>query len=485
MMRREMDPRAAGDVSPSASSPSEQHDLSLSNDFYASQNQSSSARRASPSAFSVSEQQTLPLFPTTAAASIVQRTPPSDESSSPESLIYPHGEVSMNGFLTSHGAPAFSSHSSPHHNGSSIGSEQAAAAVQGFDQPSMGAFVPFTTAMGMEPAMAHVGSFHAELLGVDDVPQLDNDLIGMPSSPHQQGQASSPGSVHSALSAISDVRFKSPPPPSNIAIRRNKGNTPAMLNPTAFRAQTGGPKTGVDVTGKRMDGPAPMRRIASATGLHRVQKPGMPAAPRSPLYFERSKEVLLHSLQTATTAVPSSDALHRSLSNNVSPVMPSEALATVPRGVADALIGSSSSDDEQLIHYGSTPNPHIPFFGAEVTLKTPPPGAWAFAPQDEALLTPGLQAFVADEFSMLQTAAPTYILNSQPPTPSVTQPLGHGYFPMRIQQTGVAPGQPDYTFPGEAYAVPDMPARSSPSRFKNKQFQFTPNVTPQDFSSEK
>ena len=437
-------------------------------EYYGS-NQQSLPLRASSAAFPTMEQPPLAIFPpaTDGSVSISQSTSPSgDEYPSPGSHDMAYA---MSGFLT------------PGHVG-----EHAHHTVPDFEQ-SLDAYVPFTASMGMEPMMAQVGSFQAELLSIDDVPQLDKDLIVMPScevqqlDPNHHLQVSSPGSAHSAhspASAVSDLRLKSPPPPANLATRRNKG-APTLLNAAAFRNGAFGPKTGLDL-GKRADGTASIRRIASATGLtaSRIQKHANAAAPRSPLYYERNKEAFLYSLQTVPAGA-SGAHLGRSLSNHVSPVTPSEALSTVQAGVADIMVGSSSSDDEQLMAFDSAQSD---CFGTESHAESLPEHhtSWtSYAAQDVSLLTPGLGSYGSDEFSMMQTA-PGYLTSSQPATPSVSQPLSNSYFPLRMPPG--APGHADYTFPGEAYMMPGPLVKSSANQLQSKQFQFTPNVTPQDYS---
>ncbi|KAL1892768.1 hypothetical protein Sste5346_006851 [Sporothrix stenoceras] len=524
-MSRRVDVAGQGDVSPSASSPSEQpEDSSMVSEYFGSQNQSLPLR-ASSATFPAAKQPSLAIYPPAndGSAAVAQGTSPSvpstEEYPSPKSLVYqtanssheipPFAPVMNGAYLASahHNNGSYSSHASPQH---VMGGEQVS--EHSFEQ-SLGAYVPFTTAMGVDNVMAHVGSFQSELLSVDDVPQLDKDMAlpsyEVPSFDETLSQnfsaAASPGSAHSPASAISDLRFKSPPPPSNIATRRNKG-VPAMLNSTALRSQAFGPKTGIDA-GKRMEGGAPaIRRIASATGLmsNRVQKPSIPTAPRSPLYFERNKEALLQSLQTSATAAASGGPpLVRSLSNSTSPVSPSEAMVS-----NNGMVSSGSSDDEHLLPFGSSAANHNPYFATKPTFKTPPgtPGFnglaqcgehqrvidshWSFVPQDEALLTPSLGSFGSEEFPMLQSA-PGYIMNSQPPTPSVHQPLGHSYFPLRLQGgatsgvQGPSSNQTEYTFPSETYMFPGSAGKMSPGRSKAKQFQFTPNVTPQDYGAEK
>ena len=506
-------------------------------EYFGSQNQSLPLRASSATFPAATQLPSLAVYPphdnnnnninnNNSSTSPSAPSTSTEEYPSPKSLVYPTTTSAthelpfppvLNGayLATPNNTTRHGSHASPQ-------------PVSSMVTESMTAYVPvpFTTAMSAENVMAHIGPFQTELLSVDDVPQLDRDLHVVSSyevrsfdetlsQSMSAGDSPQSASAHSPASAISDHRFKSPPPPSNIATRRNK-DVPAMLTSTAMRSQVFGPKTGIDMSSRRLDGgSAPVvRRIASATGLmssNRIQKPAVPAAPRSPLYYGRNQEALLQSLQTATApGTTSGGPLARSLSSTVSPVSSSETLVS-----SGALFGSGSSDDEQFQPYGcgvvaANGNCNPPYFSAKpATLKTPPGTPsfnnglaqrgiehqrvvethWNFVSQDEALLTPSLGSFGPEEYPMLQTG-PSYIMSSQPPTPSVHQSLGHGYFPLSLQGAGVsgapiAPGQSEYAFPGECYMFPGSSGKASPGQSKSKQFQFTQNVTPEDYNAEK
>lgn len=496
MLRREIDTKATGDES-SSETTSDQHEECNVSEYYSSSNHSQPLQ-ASSATFPIVEQQQqqqISFFTPTHDASVTNSTSPSvEEYPSPRSLIFPpvHGHdltyaSTVNGYLTSDDSPCHEAMDHEH-------------ALHDFD-PSMGTFVPFPTTMGMDTVMApQAVPYHPGLLSVDGMAQLSEESIaslGCEAQALQHDmstsiqQMSSPISSQSPSSVASDLRFKSPPPPSNIATRRNKG-APAMLSPTALRNGPYGPKTGIDL-GKRMDAPAQIRRISSASGLiNRIQKPAMAPVPRSPLYFERNKDVLMHSLQTATAAAVGGPAsLVRSASSNISPVTPQDCIAPYHHGMLEATSSVVSDDEVQYAMNGSVQHP---FFGMGQTLKTPPgtPGfnashvdqqtsvdPWSFVPQDEALLTPSLGSFGSDEFAVL--SAPAYAVNSQPPTPSFGQQAGHNYFPMQFH--GGNEGPAEYTFPGEPNMPHGLSAKSSPGRPKGKQFQFTQNITPDDFFS--
>jgi len=315
--------------------------------------------------------------------------------------------------------------------------------------------------------------------GVFDFEQLSVD--GFPPA------HSSPDlSTASPASGAADLRFKSPPPPANLASRRNKG-VPAQLNPTALRSYSYGPKTGIERS-QRLDIPSPMRRIASATGTSmpgRIHKPTIGgSAPRSPLHLDR----IMRSLQS--TGSP----LLGSINTALSPATLNDGMFQGFQTQRETTVSSSASDDEHRYVLGGS---HNGLLHMEPTLRTPPgtPGirrnnqeqlptmdaTWNFMQQpDEPLITPGLGSFGSDEFAMAQSA-PEYVMNSQPPTPSFAPTVGSNFFQLGLDSS-VAGLATEYAFSGD---FAQDSARSSPGQFRAKQpqFQFTPNITPQDFST--
>jgi len=356
----------------------------------------------------------------------------------------------------------------------------------GHPENTLDTFAPFT-GTAADNIIAPVPTFPSQLLAGDAL-SIHLDIKSEQPSEHSHELTSGETSHMQTPPDSKDLRFKSPPPPSNIASRRNKG-VPAQLNSNALRSYSYGPKTGVEMC-KRADAPSPMRRVASATGFlpSRIQKSSFGAAPRSPMYLERTKDALVRSLQGARSPMLAS------LNTALSPVANSDCSLPLPQDAREATVSSSASDDEQGYTYGPS---HGAFFRFDATLKTPPstPGlgrgfpeqivsmesAWNYPTSDEPLITPGLGSFGSEEFSMAP-AAPGYIIQSQPPTPSFAPGIGPSYFPWSL--SGAAPGNAEYTFPGESYLTADVSAKSSPGQPKSRQFQFQ-NVTPQDFSAEK
>ena len=354
-------------------------------------------------------------------------------------------------------------------------------------EPPMESYEHFTGAVA-DNIIAPIPTFPSQLLATDAL-SVHLDLKSEELSEHGGLGLGSEEVAHTHTPPDSaDLRFKSPPPPANIATRRNKG-VPAQLNSSALRSYSYGPKTGIDLS-KRPEAPSPMRRVASATGFlpSRIQKSAFGAAPRSPLYLERTKEAIVRSLHDVRPPMLAS------LNTALAPVTTGDGSLSLPQDAREATVSSSTSDDEQRYTFGS---PQTGYFRFDA-MKTPPstPGLgrafpeqivsmdtpWNYPTSDEALITPGLGSFGSEEFSMAPTA-PGYVAQSQPPTPSFASGVGPAYFPWGLN--GTAPGHAEYTFPGESYMTTDVSAKSSPGQPKSRQFQFTQNVTPQDFSVEK
>ena len=308
-------------------------------------------------------------------------------------------------------------------------------------------------------------------------------------------EAVSPYSTADSPPGASDLRFKSPPPPADIAGRRNL-RRPAPLGLGSLRNGSHGPapKTGIDAP-RRSDTASPMRRISSATGSlpGRVQKPFIGSGgPRSPFALDRNKEALLQTLQSTHSPIMAS------LNSAMSP-MSSDGMGA--QSLRETTIGTNASDEEQGYTFGSLGAVgNLPIYKSEPNGKTPPgtPGlpvtfqdsfypssveqhtAWSFVPQDEPLPTPSLCSHGGSEleFSMAPQM-PGYVA-SQPVTPSFPPSIGPTY-------TGFFGGNlnsAEYNFP-DSYP-PESSARSSPGGPpRSKQFQFAQNITPQDFSTDK
>ncbi|KAI0506461.1 hypothetical protein F5B22DRAFT_448982 [Xylaria bambusicola] len=281
--------------------------------------------------------------------------------------------------------------------------------------------------------------------------------------------------------------FKSPPPPANIASRRNIPR-PATLQAASLRSRSFNiPKTALDGP-KRMDISSPVasiRRISSATGMSagRIQK--FSAGPRSP-FFGRAEALLqYHNRSPVGSGTPT-------FPGAAPPTPMTPALFDQHHNREPTVISTSSDDGSFVLGMGVTPN-----FAQDVKeehdLKTPPttPGMMgdfntngfvgatfgsAFnITTDQPLLTPYFQS----EFPELSLqTVPGYVETSDasPSTPVYANMLGSGleHHPF----TGNAMANTQYDWDANESVVS---SRSSPGYPRSKQIQFTPNMTPQDY----
>lgn len=301
-------------------------------------------------------------------------------------------------------------------------------------------------------------------------------------------ESMSPSSGTGSSPVVADLRLRSPPPPSDIAGRRNL-RRPAPLGPLSLRTDCAGngPKTGIDVAPRRMDNARTIRRISSATGslTGRIQKSMTlnSGGPRSPFTLDRKKEALLQSIHSVQSPIMGS------LNSAMSPM-------------------TNGSDDEQAYTFGSlgaVSEMSMPPFKSEAGIKTPPgtPGlgvsfrdpfaypvpadnACYYVSPDEPLPTPGLVSNGGSELDYSMAPQLSGYVTSQPVTPSFAPAIGPTYNNVFGNSGGSHLARnTEYTFP-ESYQ-PEASSRCSPvGQLRAKQqFQFAQNVTPQDFNHEK
>ncbi|KAK1776174.1 hypothetical protein QBC45DRAFT_333556 [Copromyces sp. CBS 386.78] len=332
------------------------------------------------------------------------------------------------------------------------------------------------------------GSFSSQMGGQDGTGNgsAEHPTVRMSIEGAINPETMSPSSGTGSSPVVADLRLRSPPPPSDIASRRNL-RRPAPLGPMSLRTDcTGnGPKTGIDVAPRRMDNARTIRRISSATGslTGRIQKSMTlnSGGPRSPFTIDRKKEALLQSIQ-----------------NVQSPIMASLNSAMSPM--------TNGSDDEQAYTFGSlgaVSEMSMPPFKSEAGIKTPPgtPGlgvhfrdpfaypvpadnAWNYVSPDEPLPTPGLCSNGGSELDYSMAPQLSGYVTSQPVTPSFAPTVGPTYNNVFGNNGGSHLARnTEYTFP-ESYQ-PESSSRCSPvGQLRAKQqFQFAQNVTPQDFNN--
>ncbi|KAI1265758.1 hypothetical protein F5Y18DRAFT_46193 [Xylariaceae sp. FL1019] len=279
--------------------------------------------------------------------------------------------------------------------------------------------------------------------------------------------------------------FRSPPPPANLASRRNIAR-PAALQAASLKSRSfnlgGIPKTAMDGT-KRIDTSSPvssMRRISSATGsgAGRIQK--CTAGPRSPLFFGRNAEALLqyHSRSPVGSGTPTL--------NSAAPPTPMTPALYDHRNSQEPVVASGCSDDGSFTLNASLAT-HFMQLKQQDDLKTPPTtpglmndyqlanftsnnfGSCFNVHADQPLLTP----FFQSEFPDLTIQnIPSYVSASDglPSTPiyaGIGQTVDHVPFASNTQYDWDANESVDSS-------------RSSPGHSMPKQIQFT-NITPQNY----
>ncbi|KAI0011610.1 hypothetical protein F4779DRAFT_191657 [Xylariaceae sp. FL0662B] len=287
--------------------------------------------------------------------------------------------------------------------------------------------------------------------------------------------------------------FKSPPPPANIASRRNIPR-PATLQAAALRSRSYnlgcGPKTALDGS-KRIDPSSPasaIRRIASTTGnMHgRIQKSS--AGPRSPMFFGRNPEALLQ--YHARSPVGPATATF----SGAAPPTPMTPVVIDQQGIQEPTVSSTCSDDGSFL-LGGVSASIMQELKTESNLKTPPstPGLLTnFASHnyagnfssgvdfssDQPLFTPYFQT----EFSDLSIRnMPSYVElsdSSLPATPLYPNMVSSVQEQNTFAHNAVGNTQFDWDANESVTS-----SRSSPGQPRSKQIQFTQNMTPQDYTS--
>lgn len=275
-------------------------------------------------------------------------------------------------------------------------------------------------------------------------------------------------------------------PNASIASRR-KTRPPQRLNQMALQNYPSGPKTGVE-GGKRPEPYGTIRRAASANGplSGKIFKSGPPVSPLSPRTWDSNfLEQLARKSTNASSARPSLEQRflsadnsglgiqHRSSSLSLS--SSGERMNLSPR-IAEHVRETPVATAR---HTGFQNYPHPKF-----TLDT---GCGNASP-DDALTTPGLSQFGSETEFPTSLSAPRYV-ESEPATPSYVQVAmptstaaqSHGFPTLKIE----TPPQTDI-FPWSR--SPDQVSmwNGSLSHFgeaQSQNFQFQPNVTPQNFNS--
>lgn len=309
------------------------------------------------------------------------------------------------------------------------------------------------------------------------------------STPMSEGQTPTAMAHHGIPTPDS---FKSPPPPANIASRRNIPR-PATLQTASLRSRSYGyggmPKTALDGP-KRMDPSSPitsMRRIVSSAGNipGRIQKSN--AGPRSPMVY--NAEALL-AYQSRSPMGPVAAAF-----SGAAPPTPMTPAVIDQQGMREPVVTSACSEDNSFLLGANLPT-NLMEFKTESNLKTPPstPGGLLnqfnnanypnipytrpldFQP-DQPIMTPYFNTEFPD---MSMQAVPGYADVSDGSLP--TTPL-YPINPMQEQNAFGHNTMGNTQFDWDANEAVSS-SRSSPNQSRSKQIQFTQNMTPQDYNSQ-
>jgi hypothetical protein len=317
-----------------------------------------------------------------------------------------------------------------------------------------------------------------------------------------------------------ESRLKSPPPPTNIAARRNKPKLSSLGTPAIRDRSSTGPKTtnNSDST-KRMHGSpsSAMRRVSSVNGslnvlAGRIQKPAGYLPQRSPLqrHFSISDTVAFLEKNAHNINQPTVSWLNKPL-DPPTPSSPrdnqfSQKVQGAVKLEDTTSQGENTHEDQTVSQEGNSSaspsvgegasyifNRAIPGCFATTGLSnmaSPPetpanaqhPPHWGFEAPDEALLTPGFGTFATEgSMHMPQPHYVSSLTSSQPPTPAFGQFTGFPYhqspvFDMApLESTGV-----EYYFPDGGVSQYSMMSNKSLEQPREKIYTFN-NATQKDF----
>lgn len=385
--------------------------------------------------------------------------------------------------------------------------------LQGPQVPQgFGCYVPGSAEQhAMVPA--NVPTFPSQLL----VGHGDQDRTPRPFQTQSFEEVTEGTGFQSPPSSV-ESRFKSPPPPADIAARRSKPR-PAALGTSALRDKTStGPKTSNNAEAvKRLHGSpsTAMRRVSSASGLNvlagRVQKSSqMPL--RSPLKRNfttgtpsmeqphikmpmRNRSWLSTPRGPPTPRSPREMLLTQGLVLHEEPTQQDDASQREGQTPQDQNTPSSSSQSESDGSYmfeRAIPG-CFTVHGLMNNMASPPetPGNhngfnWTYEVPDDALLTPGFSSFD----SMMQMPQPHYVsplTASQPPTPAFGGhfngfPFAH-HSPVFEMVPATDSGASECCFQDNGLPYPMVAStKESPEQPREKIYIFN-NATQEDFKS--
>ncbi|TDZ61915.1 Homeobox-leucine zipper protein HAT1 [Colletotrichum trifolii] len=287
-----------------------------------------------------------------------------------------------------------------------------------------------------------------------------------------ESMSRSPPEIHTP-----DFPFRSPST-VDIASRRNIKRPAQLLSTRSQSYNLSGPKSGVELS-RRTEAVSPMRRVTSATGhFPRGIQKASSAGPRSPMYLDRNQESMI--LQLAS---------HAPSRGSVAPPTPNTPVVPTQQNIRETTVSSMSSDEDKMFNMQA--NLMVPHYPMDPTMRTPPDtpglmtnmsssllGGFDYNIPDEPLATPSFGGFEQCDLSLMSASVPSYVTQgcaSQPVTPGFASGnMGPAFF------SSYGGGNTEYNWSDASPAS----TRPSPEQSKARQFQFTTNMTPQDFHAE-
>lgn len=291
----------------------------------------------------------------------------------------------------------------------------------------------------------------------------------------------SPALEHSDSAA--DTTFTHP----SIASRR-KTRPPQRLNQTALRNYPNGPKTGVEGT-KRSDMYGSMRRAASANGplSGKIFKSGPPVSPLSPRSFDpnfleqfarnSSLTVASNTFKDGSDGSPVGSTFETQYLSADAPRFNFQRSSVSMNGLRDNAAVSPSTPDfmRDVAYSGVQKQGFQSFHHPTFTLDT---GYGNTSSSDEALATPSLSQFGSEVEFPTSLCAPRYV-ESEPATPAAIQSQAFPAFKFDSPPRGDI--YPWSRSPDQVPMWKGSIAQLSEPQSHN--FQFQPNITPQNFQS--
>lgn len=283
--------------------------------------------------------------------------------------------------------------------------------------------------------------------------------------------------------STADTTFTHP----SIASRR-KTRPPQRLNQTALRNYPNGPKTGVEGS-KRSDMYGSMRRAASANGplSGKIFKSGPPVSPLSPRSFDpnfleqfarnSSLTVVSNTFKDGSDGSPVGSTFETQYLSADAPRFSFQRSSVSMNGLRETAAASPSTPDfmRDVAYSGVQKQGFQSFHHPTFTLDT---GYGNTSSSDEALATPSLSQFGSEIEFPTSLCAPRYV-ESEPATPAAIQSQAFPAFKFDSPPRGEI--YPWSRSPDQVPMWKGSIAQLSEPQSHN--FQFQPNITPQNFQS--